>query len=462
MATITIPYNFVPREYQKGLYNCLSQGFTRGLAVMHRRAGKDKTFVNIVAREAFKRVGSYFYILPYYSQARKIVWEGIDKDGFRLIDHFPKQLVKRKDNQQMTIELSNGSFVRFLGSDNVDSIVGTNPIGVVFSEFSLHKIEAWNFIRPILLENGGWALFNGTPRGKNHMYRLLKAAEQDERWYVDIKTIDDTGVMTAEQVEEEIANGMPRALALQEFYCSFDAAMVGAYYGEAMAQADASTSICSVPWDPTVPVNTAWDLGISDTMVIWLFQQVGSEIRLIDMIQGEGHGLEWYVKRLNELPYAYGYDIFPHDVRARELGTGKSRLDTLHDLGRKHTIIARRVSIEDGIHAARSLIHRCKFDDRKCEKGIEALKQYRASWDPAKECYGAPVHDWASHYADAFRMLAIGLEETNNDLPRPAVAEGTGYDPTRLDEPRYMRQLSMRAQRDERYSRPEFQSAFDY
>ena len=137
MAAITIPYNFKPREYQRGLYNCLAQGYTRGIAVMHRRAGKDKVCINIMAREAFKRVGSYFYILPYYTQARRIVWEGLDKDGFRLIDHFPKQLITRKDNQQMTLELANGSFVRFLGSDNIDSIVGTNPVGVIFSEFSL-------------------------------------------------------------------------------------------------------------------------------------------------------------------------------------------------------------------------------------------------------------------------------------------------------------------------------------
>ena len=236
MAAITIPYNFKPREYQRGLYNCLAQGYTRGIAVMHRRAGKDKVCINIMAREAFKRVGSYFYILPYYTQARRIVWEGLDKDGFRLIDHFPKQLITRKDNQQMTLELANGSFVRFLGSDNIDSIVGTNPVGVIFSEFSLHKVDAWNYLRPILIENGGWALFNGTPRGKNHMYRLLEAAKQDPNWYWDVKTIDDTGVMTAEQVEQEIQTGMPRALALQEFYCSFDAAMVGSYYGEAIAQ----------------------------------------------------------------------------------------------------------------------------------------------------------------------------------------------------------------------------------
>lgn len=437
MAAITIPYNFKPREYQRGLYNCLAQGYTRGIAVMHRRAGKDKVCINIMAREAFKRVGSYFYILPYYTQARRIVWEGLDKDGFRLIDHFPKQLITRKDNQQMTLELANGSFVRFLGSDNIDSIVGTNPVGVIFSEFSLHKVDAWNYLRPILIENGGWALFNGTPRGKNHMYRLLEAAKQDPTWYWDVKTIDDTGVMTAEQVEQEIQTGMPRALALQEFYCSFDAAMVGSYYGEAIAQIDQLHHITQVPWDPSYPVSTFWDLGVSDMTVVGCFQQIDNKINIIDVIADNGKGLEYYVKELNAKPYSYGYHILPHDVRVRELGTGESRIETLDKLGLRRLTVAKKVSVEDGIHAARNLIHKCWFDDIRTAKLIEALKQYRASWDPEKECYGAPIHDWASHYADAFRMLAVALIDKPEETVRRPVAVGTDYNPLEIDNPVY-------------------------
>lgn len=444
MASITIPYNFTPRSYQRGLYNCLAQGYKRGIVVMHRRAGKDKVCINVMAREAFKRVGSYFYILPYYTQARRIVWEGIDKDGFRNLDHFPKELIKHRDNQQMTLELVNGSFVRFLGSDNIDSIVGTNPVGVIFSEFSLHKIEAWNYLRPILLENDGWALFNGTPRGKNHMYKLLEAAKKDPDWYWDIETIDDTGVMTAEMVEKEIENGMPRALALQEFYCSFDAAMVGAYYGEAMERAHADNRITQVPWNPNLPVNTFWDLGVSDTLVIGCFQQDGEQIKVIDCIAGNGKGLEYYIKELNNKPYAYGYDILPHDIKVRELGTGMSRLQALYELGRKRIIIANRVSIEDGIHAARSLLSKCLFDDRRCDKLVEALKQYRASWDPQKECYGAPIHDWASHYADAFRMMAIALRDQKVDTqPRQTEALGADYNPLAIDDPVYKQSLEV-------------------
>lgn len=443
VKTITIPYNFKPRPYQRGLYNCLNDGCKRAIVVMHRRAGKDKVCINIMAREAFKRRGSYFYILPYFTQARRIVWEGLDKDGFRNIDHFPKELVARRDNQQMTLELVNGSFVRFLGSDNIDSIVGTNPVGVIFSEFSLHKVEAWNYLRPILIENDGWALFNGTPRGKNHMYKLWQAAKEDPKWYTDMETIEDTGVMTAEQVEDEIRNGMPRALAMQEFYCSFDSAMTGAYYGEAMGWADADGRIGALAWDPNQPVHTAWDLGVDDTLVVICFQQLGNMIHIIDLVYDNGKGLEFYAKTLFEKPYSYGYHILPHDVRVRELGSGMSRLQTLQSLGLQNLVIANRVSIEEGIHAARSLIARCHFNNVRCDRLIEALKQYRASWDPQKEVYGAPIHDWASDFADAFRMLAIALRDNQIGAleSRQTQAVGSDYDPLKISDPRYRDRL---------------------
>lgn len=443
VKTITIPHNFKPRPYQRGLYNCLNDGCKRAIVVMHRRAGKDKVCINIMAREAFKRRGSYFYILPYFTQARRIVWEGLDKDGFRNIDHFPRELIARRDNQQMTLELVNGSFVRFLGSDNIDSIVGTNPVGVIFSEFSLHKVEAWNYLRPILIENDGWALFNGTPRGKNHMYRLWQAAQHDPKWYTDMETIEDTGVMTAEQVEDEIRNGMPRALARQEFYCSFDAAMTGAYYGEAMEWADADGRIGQVSWDPNQPVHTAWDLGVDDTLVVICFQQLGNAIHVIDLVHDNGKGLEFYVKQLRERPYAYGYHILPHDVRVRELGSGMSRLQTLYSLGLQNIVIANRVSIEEGIHTARSLLARCHFNQARCERLIEALKQYRASWDAQKEVYGAPIHDWASDFADAFRMLAIALRDNqiSSAESRPLQALGSNYDPVKINDREYRRRV---------------------
>lgn len=431
MAEITIPYNFIARAYQKDLYNCLPQGYKRGIAIWHRRAGKDKTFINILAREAFTRVGTYFYVLPFYAQARKIIWEGMDKNGFRFIDHFPAPLVKRKDNQQMVLELENGSFIRLLGSDNIDSIVGTNPVGVIFSEFSLHKVAAWNYLRPILLENEGWALFNGTPRGKNHFWDMLQMAKENPDWFVSIQTIDDTGVMTADQVEEEIANGMPRELALQEFYCSFDAAMVGAYYSQEMNRAESERRVSSVPWDSSYPVYTGWDLGIDDMTVIWFVQLIGKQLNWIDLIADNGKGLDYYVKRLKELPYTYGGHFLPHDIMVREFSSGKSRLDTLFNLGLKDITVVKKSSVEDGINEVRKIINKSWFDAKKCAKGVEAFKQYRARYDEALQTYGAPIHGWESHYADAARTLAMGLVEASPQNSRVAIAIGTHSDPLR-------------------------------
>ena len=169
MSVVVVPYGFNARVYQKPLYNCLYNGKKRGLAVWHRRGGKDKVFMAMLAAAAMQRVGIYFYILPYYKQARKVIWEGMDSQGVRNLAVFPDEVITHKNNQEMILTLVNGSMIYFLGSDNIDSIVGTNPVGVFFSEYSLHKPQAWDFLRPILVENGGFAFFNGTPRGKNHM-----------------------------------------------------------------------------------------------------------------------------------------------------------------------------------------------------------------------------------------------------------------------------------------------------
>lgn len=422
MAAIDVPYNFHAREYQKPLYNAIPNGYNRAISVWHRRAGKDKTFIAICGREAFKRVGMYFYILPYYKQARSIIWEGMDKDGFRMLHHIPPALWKKVNNQEMTIDLINGSVIKMLGSDNIDSIVGTNPVGIFFSEFSLHKVNAWDYLRPILLENNGFAMFNGTPRGKNHLYNLLKGAKNDKRWFTEILTIEDTGVVTPEQVEEEIRNGMPKALAMQEFYCSFDAALVGAYYADNMARMMQEKRVRQIPWENGIVVHTAWDLGIDDQMVILFYQQVAKEIRIIDMICDNGKGLDHYVKMMQEKPYVYGTHALPHDVQVRELSNGKSRLQTLYSLGLKDIRVVQKASIEDGINATRRVLGQVWIDETKCDHLVEALKAYRANYDEEKQLYTTPVHDWASNPADAMRMLAQAVRDKINvqDLPTSA------------------------------------------
>jgi hypothetical protein len=436
---VQVPANFVAREYQKPLYNCLAQGRKRALAVWHRRAGKDKVFMAMLAARAIQFPGIYFYILPYYKQARKVIWEGMDAHGNRNLDVFPEQIIAHKNNQEMVLSLINGSLIYFLGSDNIDSIVGTNPIGIFFSEYSLHKPQVWDYLRPILVENQGFAMFNGTPRGRNHMYNMLLAAQKDQdNWFHQILTIEDTKVMTPADVENEVAEGMDRATARQEFYCSFDAALTGAYYDDAMQQMDAEGRIFNVPTDPYALVDCAWDLGIGDQMVVLCVQQIANEVRIIDLITNAGKGLDWYVKELTNRPYVYGQHYLPHDVKVREIGNfGKSRLQALYDLGLKNLTVNRKNPIEDGINEVRRLLYRTYIHATRCQKLVEALKSYRASFDPERGIYGAPVHDWSSHYADAIRALAMGITPKTDPALLPQCADGTGYEPTNRKDPSY-------------------------
>lgn len=220
-ATIELPYRYVARQYQLPIWEAFDEGYKRLIYVAHRRAGKDKTIWNITVRAAVQRVGTYFYILPTYSQAKKVIWDSIDKDGMKMLDHIPKRLIDKLNETEMQIELKNGSIIQLVGADNVDRIVGTNPVGVVFSEYSLIKPEVWDLIRPILAENGGWAIFNFTPRGMNHAYALMcQAKESPEAWWVGVYPVSVTKALTDEVLAQE-AKEMPRILYEQEFECKF-------------------------------------------------------------------------------------------------------------------------------------------------------------------------------------------------------------------------------------------------
>lgn len=417
MPTITIPHNFTPRDYQLPLYRAMDSGYTRALTVWHRRAGKDKSLWNLIIKKAFDRVGVYYYFFPTYSQGRKVIWDGIDRDGFRFLDHIPAEVRAATNATEMKIELANGSIIQIIGTDKYDSIMGTNPVGCVFSEYSLQNPAAWDFIRPILRENGGWAVFNYTPRGKNHGHKLYQMACRNDDWYTQLLTVDDTTVLTAADINAERDAGMSEDMIQQEFYCSFDAAIQGAYYGDQIRLAHKEGRITNVPWEATLPVQTWWDLGVGDATAIWFTQSVGKEIRFIDYEEHSGEGLPFYAKLLSEKPYTYNEHWAPHDIRVRELGSGRSRIDQAADLG-IHFNIVPNISIDDGIQAARSLFNRCWFDQTRCELGINALSSYRKEYDEKNQTYKVrPVHDWASHCGDAFRYFAVGFQEPQKFLP---------------------------------------------
>ena len=440
MAKIQVPYGFEARDYQKPLYNCLFEGKRRGVAVWHRRAGKDKVFMAMLAAASMQRVGIYFYILPYYAQARKVIWNGMDSRGVRNLAVIPDELIAHKNNSEMILTLVNGSLLYFLGSDNIDSIVGTNPLGIFFSEYSIHKPSVWNFLRPILVENNGFAFFNGTPRGRNHMYTMLQAAKRrPNEWFHEVLTIEDTGVMTEEQVEEEIDEGMDRALAKQEFYCSFDAALTGAYYDEAMQLMETEGRVKDFHIERYQPVDVSWDLGIDDTMVLTFWQTLGRELRIIDVIAHNSVGLDWYVRELQKKPYIYGNHYLPHDIRVRELGNmGKTRKQTLYDLGLDNLIDLPKHSLQDGINEVRKILGRVYIHATNCNEVVEALKSYRRQWDEERQVFNnTPMRDWSSHYADSIRYFAMGHRERVDKSKLPHTAHGTGYDPIHRRDPSY-------------------------
>lgn len=222
MTEISLPYGFTPRGYQQPVWDAMVHyDWKRAITVWPRRNGKDLVALNILTALSMKRVGLYFYIAPYYTQVRSIIWNGSDGDGRRFIDYIPPELIKKKNEAELKLELVNGSMIRLCGSDNIDSIVGNNPVGIVFTEFSLHKPDAWHYLRPVLAENGGWALFNGTPRGLNHFYQLYEAAKRDSKWFTQYLTRDDTAIPTLPAIADDRSSGMPESLIQQEYFCSW-------------------------------------------------------------------------------------------------------------------------------------------------------------------------------------------------------------------------------------------------
>ncbi len=410
-------------EHQIPLWNFLDGGGKRAVAVWHRRAGKDSTSMNYTITEAMEQPGVYWHMLPTQKQARKVVWDGIDRHGRRMIDQCcPKELRVATRSQEMQIELKSGSIWQLCGSDNFDALVGANPRGVIFSEWSLCNPKAWDYIRPILAENGGWAIFIYTARGKNHGYTMAQMAKSNPKWFYSQLTVDDTcredgsPIITQEAIQDDRDAGMSEDMIQQEYYCSFDAAIVGAYYAKEIAAAHKDNRICFVPIETSLQVHTFWDLGIGDAMTIWFIQAVGKEIRAINYYENNGEGMAHYISYLDrfarEHNVSYGVHFAPHDIEARELMSGRSRKNTAMDMGIIFQTVPRVTNIADGIEATRKIFPRVWFDKDRCELGINALASYRREYNEKLDAYSdRPVHDWASNGADAFRQMGQAWQE---------------------------------------------------
>lgn len=364
--------------------------------------------------ETFKRPATYWHLMPTQRQARKALWNGVNpKTGKKFLDQvFPASVRTRTRDDEMMIELINGSVWQLAGSDTYDSLVGANVAGVIFSEWSLTNPKAWDYIRPILAENGGWAWFNYTPRGRNHGYDLYHVAITNPKWFAELLTVEDTGVISQDIIQEERDSGMSEDMIQQEYYCSFDGGVDGSYYSTALKKARDEGRICSVPYDSRLPVNTFWDLGRNDTTAIWFHQRVGRENRWIDCYEESGEWIGHYAQILKDKPYVYGEHYLPHDVDVVEL-TRKdnlSRKGVLEGLGVKPIKVVKRISdINEGIQMTRGALSTCVFDQDKCKDGLAAMSSYHKEYDEKRQTFKShPLHDWSSNYADAFRQFAQG------------------------------------------------------
>ncbi len=428
-------HGWLPRKDQEPLWLALEGGAKRIAIAAHRRWGKDEIALHHAACSAMQRVGPYWHMLPLATQARKAIWDAVNpRTGRRRIDDaFPNEIRSQTREQDMFIRFANGSTWQVIGSDNYNSLVGSPPVGVVFSEYALSDPSSWAYIRPILAENNGWALFISTPRGRNHFARLVDFARTDPEWYAAVITVEDSGAIPMEVINRErrelkAERGPEEAEAIigQEYYCDFNAAIPGAYYGALITRAEREGRIGSFPAMPGFPVGTAWDIGIGDQTVIWFYQQLPSgRVRLVDVLKGSGVGLEWYVQRLLTRPWVMPDHIWPPDGGNAEWGSGKSRPELATQYGIKPRVLSEqeRGSRESGIQQVRLLLQDCEINlhpepwpgetvdeaHERMMRAVDAVRGYHRAWDEKRQTFkDAPEHDWTSDYADSLRYLAVG------------------------------------------------------
>lgn len=375
--------------------------------VAHRRAGKTVACVADLIDAALRCQNPdprFAYVAPFYVQAKDVAW------GY--LKRFTAPIDGVKFNEaELRVDLPNGARIRLYGADNYDRMRGVYLDGVVLDEYADMPPAAWTeVIRPALADREGWAVFIGTPKGRNEFFRIWELAQDDPSWFAMMLRASESGLVKQTELDDAAKDMTPEQYA-QEFECSFDAAILGAYYGSDIACAEREGRVGMFPLDPLLPVHTAWDLGIGDSTAIWLWQAAPDGLRVIGHIEDHGKALPHYVGELSALGYRYGLDFVPHDAKARELGTGRTRVETLIGLGRKPQLVPAH-TVEDGINALRVMFPRIRFDGEATKHGLEALRQYRTDFDEKTKAFkNTPRHDWTSHSADAARYMAIAYRD---------------------------------------------------
>lgn len=422
--------------------------------VWHRRSGKDEIALHGTAIKAHERIANYWHMLPLANQVRKAIWEAVNpRTGKRRIDEaFPDEICSAKRDQDMLIKFKCGSTWQCLGSDNYEGAIGSTPAGIVYSEWAQANPSSRGYLRPILAENNGWQAYITTPRGKNHAYKTYRSAKQAPDSFAQLLTAEETSVFALEQLATEkqeyidtYGKDLGAALFNQEYYVSFDAAILGAVWGGELAKVEQDGRFTTVPHDPGYPVFTSWDIGRTDATAIWFYQVVGNEVRIIDYCDGNLKDPDYFCSQLlgtdvqidlisNKIVVTYGDDIkdiahrkgydyktiwLPHDAKAKTFAAkGKSVQEQLLAVfGWGRVRIVPSLSKQDGYQAVRKMLKSAVFDERT-EDGFEAIKQYKYEWDDNKKCFkDSAVHDWTSHPADSIRYLAIAWQSEPSSEP---------------------------------------------
>src|SRR6185312_3106327 len=425
MPSIELPYKFTPRAYQLELMSAiLDKKYRHIYSILHRRAGKSLTAINILTMLAIQKPALYFYLMPQTNQCRKVMWLGRGSDGVLFLDRVHPALRSKINNSEMSIQLVNGSIIQFVGSNNFDALIGSNPYAIFYDEYALQTPLAYELLAPILVENGGIEVIFGTPRGHNHAYDLYNVAINNPEWFVQRLTIEDTfredgitPIITLDQIEQERKNGKSEETIAQEYYCSFESGNVGAYYTRELAQAEYEQRIVDFEININLPVHTSWDIGVGDNTSICLFQQDGKYIRYVGYIEGNNKGFPEYVAELEQLKYSlgikrWGYHFGPHDLRVREwANSARSRLQVAAELG-WHFLIVPNVSVQDRIEAGRALLRDCIFHKVHCRHLLRCLREAMREYDELLKTFkDKPLHNWALHGFDAFTYGAVAWRE---------------------------------------------------
>lgn len=392
--------HFIPFHKRTQRFSCI---------VAHRRAGKTVACINDLQDGALRcrrERPRFAYISPYRSQSKTVAWDYLRAAMLPL-----RALGASANESELRIDYHNGGQVRLYGADNPDALRGIYLDGVVLDEPADMDPRVWStVISPALADRNGWAVFIGTPKGRNHFYEIYQRSLKEAGWYSLMLKASSSGILPPEELELQRSEKSDEEYR-QEFECDFEAAVKGAYYAKAMAQAEQDKRITGVGYEGTAQIWTSWDLGISDQTAIWFAQIVGREIHLIDYYEASGVDLGHYVSVLQSKPYTYAGHIVPHDAQAKELGTGKSRLEVLESLGLKGLRVCPPHRVEDGINAVRVTLPKCWFDAVKCERGIDCLKLYRSDYDEKLQVLKPrPLHDYTSHAADSFRYMCMSLD----------------------------------------------------